>query len=52
MFQTIYNGDNRSVTDFLDVVWKLNDRVMMTENNYLLNVMNGEEGRVTDSGEV
>jgi exodeoxyribonuclease V alpha subunit len=48
MCQDIYNKGHRSVRDINGTVWALNDRVMMTENNYAINVMNGEEGKVTD----
>lgn len=44
----IVNGDSRSVTEPRGVTWRVHDRVMMTENAYSINVMNGEEGRVTD----
>lgn len=46
--QEIYNGINRSVRDERGVLWRINDRVMMTENNYKYNIMNGDEGIVTD----
>lgn len=31
--------------------WMLGDRVMMTENNYIIDVMNGEEGVITAIGD-
>nr|QBK91501.1 MAG: RecD helicase /ATP-dependent exoDNAse [Pithovirus LCPAC302] len=44
----IYNDGFRSTMDNRDVKWSIKDRVMMTENNYKINIMNGEEGIVTD----
>jgi hypothetical protein len=44
--QEIYNDNGKSVTD-LTARWVIGDRVMMLENNYEINVMNGEEGNVT-----
>lgn len=46
--QNIYNDIKRSVTDENGCIWKIGDRVMMTENNYFINVMNGDEGIITD----
>ncbi len=46
--QKIYNDIKRSVRDEKGCLWKIGDRVMMTENNYKINVMNGDEGSVTD----
>lgn len=46
--QEIYNEDRRRIVDGRGVIWRIDDRVMMIENNYDLNVMNGDEGRVTD----
>jgi exodeoxyribonuclease V alpha subunit len=46
--QDIYNSIKRCVTDDQGTKWRINDRVMMTENNYKINVMNGEEGMITD----
>lgn len=46
--QDIYNDQNRFAHDNQGRSWKINDRVMMTENNYKINIMNGDEGIVTD----
>lgn len=46
--QTTYNDLNRSARDTRGTLWRINDRVMMTENNYAINVMNGDEGVITD----
>lgn len=46
--QEIYNSDKRFVKDGNGKVWRINDRVMMTENNYKINIMNGDEGIITD----
>lgn len=48
MCQDIYNINNREIKDINSRVWRINDRVMMTENNYKINVMNGDEGIITD----
>ncbi len=46
-FRKIYKiGDSKTI-DYLDRSWQPGDRVMMTENNYSINVMNGEEGIVS-----
>lgn len=49
--QDIYNFGNREIKDINQKVWRIGDRVMMTENNYKINVMNGDEGIVTDISE-
>ena len=46
--QEIYNDIKRSVRDEKGISWRISDRVMMTQNNYKINVMNGEEGLITD----
>lgn len=46
--QDIYNGSNRSSRDMNGKIWRIGDRVMMTENNYKVKIMNGDEGIVTD----
>ena len=46
--QEIYNDFRRSVTDERGVNWRIGDRVMMTENNYKINTMNGDEGVISD----
>lgn len=46
--QDIYNGTNRFAHDSSGRGWRINDRVMMTQNNYKINVMNGDEGTITD----
>jgi len=45
---TLYNGTNRSTTDSTGRLWRINDRVMLIENNYKLNLMNGSEGIIID----
>lgn len=47
-YQQIYNEGARSIVDVNGTLWATGDRVMMLENNYDINVMNGEEGMVTD----
>lgn len=47
-YQQIYNDGKAMATDCKGTVWMIGDRVMMKENNYDINVMNGEEGNVTD----
>lgn len=47
-YQKICNGNNKGVEDFRNVLWKVKDRVMMIENNYEINIMNGEEGTIVD----
>jgi hypothetical protein len=47
-FQQIYNDGNRYVTDSRGKLWMVRDRVMMINNNYDINVMNGEEGIIVD----
>lgn len=44
----MYNGMKRSVKDCTGKVWRLSDRVMMVRNNYDIDVMNGDEGRIVD----
>lgn len=48
MFQQIYLDNVDFREDSRGKIWKLGDRIMMIENNYDINVMNGEEGTVTD----
>lgn len=45
--QSIYCSESFT-KDSLDRKWYIGDKVMMTVNNYKINVMNGEEGVVTD----
>lgn len=45
--QNIFNQHNPGLIDAQGQSWKLHDRVMMRENNYDINVMNGEEGTIT-----
>ena len=44
----LYNDVNRTVKDSRGKVWRVGDRVMATENNYIENIMNGMEGIVVD----
>lgn len=46
--QQIFNENAKSVVDSRGKLWCVKDRVMLTENNYDINVMNAEEGIVTD----
>ena len=46
--QNMYNDMAKSARDQNGALWKINDRIMMTQNNYNINVMNGDEGRITD----
>jgi hypothetical protein len=49
--QLLYNGDAPSVTDYKNasdpVTWYQGDRVRMKDNNYKVDVMNGEQGVIT-----
>jgi len=45
--QQVFDQQQESVTDQNNIKWRIGDRVMVTENRYDINVMNGEEGRVT-----
>jgi AAA domain/UvrD-like helicase C-terminal domain/ATP-dependent RecD-like DNA helicase SH3 domain len=47
-YQQIYNDGKPSIIDCKSQVWMVGDRVMMKDNNYEINVMNGEEGIVKD----
>jgi hypothetical protein len=47
----IVNADSRQVVEPRGTIWRVHDRVMMTVNNYAINVFNGELGRVTDLGD-
>jgi exodeoxyribonuclease V alpha subunit len=47
IFQDTYGKDQPSVGDYRDRSWAVGDRVMMTENDYTLGVMNGELGFVS-----
>jgi len=42
----IYNGYNHSINDARAKLWRVGDRVMLTENNYSVNLMNGTEGQI------
>ena len=44
----LVNGDSPRVVDRKGREWRLHDRVIMTENCYDIDVMNGEEGEVVD----
>lgn len=46
--QQIYNEMSRHVLDSRGKLWCVKDRVMLLENNYNINVYNGEEGMVVD----
>lgn len=40
-------NENLSIEDNKGRIWRMEDRVMMTVNNYDIDIMNGEEGRIT-----
>lgn len=46
LFQTIYLADSQK-TQFNNRTWHIGDRVLMTYNNYDINVMNGDIGIIT-----
>lgn len=46
--QQIFNETSKNVLDSRGKLWCVRDRVMLTENNYEINVMNAEEGIVTE----
>ena len=46
--QQIFNGKNASTLCPAGLLWMLNDRVSLKENRYDINVMNGEEGIITE----
>jgi hypothetical protein len=46
--QQIFLSEAKKVMDNKQRLWCVGDLVMMTHNNYTINVMNGEEGRVVD----
>lgn len=48
VYQQIYNDENRSIVDPKGNLWMLKDRVSLKINRYDINIMNGEEGIVTD----
>ena len=53
MFQKIFLGSFKTVVDRKGRTWKVGDRVMMLQNNYVIDIMNGEEGLIvslTDKG--
>ena len=51
-FQSIYNVGARSITDSRRVIWMINDRVMLTENDQEIGVFNGETGVIRDITQV
>jgi hypothetical protein len=48
LMQYLFQEESEKVTDAKGVEWNVGDRVMMTNNNYVINVMNGEEGHVVE----
>lgn len=46
--QQIFNETSKSIVDSRGKLWCIRDRVMLLENNYEINIMNAEEGTVTD----
>ncbi len=49
--QKYYSDLSKGITDGLGVTWYVGDRVMMTVNNYDINIMNGEEGYISGVSE-
>lgn len=47
-FQDIYNSKEKFELDSRGIKWVIGDRVMLTENDYDINVFNGESGIVSD----
>lgn len=47
-FQQIYDEGQDSVVDSRSKKWMVHDRVIMTKNDYDINVMNGEQGIVRE----
>lgn len=48
MFQDIYNPQGKPITDSRGMRWAVGDKVMLTENNYEINVFNGESGIIVE----
>ena len=46
--QKIYNVNKKTLIDERGVNWSLGDKIMITSNNYNLNLMNGDEGIIVD----
>ncbi len=46
--QQIYDQGELAIVDSVGNRWKIGDKVMMIKNNYDIDVMNGEEGLITD----
>jgi hypothetical protein len=46
--QELYFGSNECVYDSRGKQWYVGDRVMMIKNDYKINVMNGEEGKISE----
>lgn len=49
--QQIYHDEAETITDSAGTLFKVGDRVMFTVNCYEYNIMNGEEGRIVDTGD-
>jgi energy-coupling factor transporter ATP-binding protein EcfA2 len=47
LMQKIYDDGEKFIVDKLGRIWKIGDRVMIMDNDYKLNLMNGTEGVVT-----
>jgi hypothetical protein len=47
-FQDVFLANAKTVVDRKGRRWKVGDRIMMTRNNYTINIMNGEEGHIMD----
>jgi hypothetical protein len=46
--QKKFNSDSKRVTDCNSNIWAVGDKVMMIKNNYDIDVMNGEDGKIVD----
>jgi hypothetical protein len=48
IFERVFLANAKHMMDSNDVMWYVGCRVMMQVNNYVINVMNGEEGEIVD----
>ena len=46
--QAVFDLHEKFIIDEKGYKWRINDRVMMTENNYEIGIMNGDEGIIID----
>lgn len=45
----LYNSDSEKTTDENGGVWRVGDKIMMLKNDHEMNVMNGQEGVITET---